>query len=168
MSFAQTEFSMAKSVLDFFSIKAAYDNLSRLPFGNYLFSKMIGLVVPYTGSIGPRVEKVEPGFSRIHMYDYRCVRNHLNSIHAAALMNLGEAASGLALNYELPENSKAILKDLKMEYFKKARGSLHAEGRCDVPRTNERKEYVATAEIYDASDTLVAKATATWLVGPKV
>lgn len=157
---------MAKSILDYCSIKSAYENLSKLPYGKYWFSKMIGFAVPYTGSISPRVEKVEPGFARIAMADYRCVRNHLNSIHAAALMNLGEAASGLALNFQLPAKSKAILTELKMEYFKKARGSLYAEGRCDVPSSNERKAYVATADIYDASNTLVAKATATWLVGP--
>jgi len=158
---------MSQSILDRFSIKSAYHKLSKLPLGNRIFSHLIGWVVPYTGSISPSVEKVEKGYARISMPDHRYVRNHLNSVHAAALMNLGEAASGLALNYDLPPNSKAILKELKMEYIKKARGTLHAEGRCDVPDSNARKEYIATADILDASNTVVAKATATWLVGPK-
>jgi acyl-coenzyme A thioesterase PaaI-like protein len=158
---------MPKSILDRWSIKSVYQKLSRLPGGRWIFSRLIGFAVPYTGSVNPQIEKLERGYSRIWMADNRSVRNHLNSIHAIALMNLGEAASGLALIYDLPSETKAILKDIKMEYFKKARGRLYAEGRCDVPASNVRKECIATAQIYDASNTLVAKATATWLVGPK-
>lgn len=158
---------MSQSILDRVSIKAAYQKLSKFPLGHRVFSHLIGWVVPYTGSISPRVEKVERGFARIWMEDHRYVRNHLNSIHAAALMNLGEAASGLALNYDLPQGSKAILKELKMEYLKKARGRLYAEGHCEVPTSNIKSECIATANILDESNTVVAKATATWLISPK-
>lgn len=158
---------MPKSILDYFSIKSAHSRVSKLPFGGHIFSKLLSYVVPYTGTISPYIERVKPGSATVIMLDRRVVRNHLNSIHAIALMNLGEAATGLALNYDLPKDAKAILKDIKMEYLKKARGKLRAEGRCEIPMSNERKEFLATADIFDASNTIVAKATATWLVGPK-
>lgn len=157
---------MAKSILDRFSIKRAHQRLTKLPFGDRVFSRLIGYFIPYTGTISPYVEKAEAGYACVKMRDRRGVRNHLNSIHAIALMNLAEVASGVALNYDLPAQTKAILKEIKMEYLKKARGTLRAEGRCEVPVTNARREYIATAEIFDASNTIVAKATATWLVGP--
>lgn len=157
---------MAKSILDRWSIKSVYNKLAPLPMGLSVFSRMIGWMAPYTGTIAPQIEELRPGYSRIGMSDHRVVRNHLRSVHAVALMNLGEVATGLALHYDLPEKSRAILTELKMEYLKKARGRLQAEGHCEIPQSNARKEYLATALIYDESRNVVAKATATWLVGP--
>jgi acyl-coenzyme A thioesterase PaaI-like protein len=158
---------MSKSILDQWSIKSAYDKLHNLPMGSSVFNCLIGWMVPYTGSIKPKVEILSSGYSLVSMNDRRPVRNHLKSVHAVALMNLGEAATGLALLYDLPADLRGILTKLSMEYIKKARGRLHAEGRCEMPTSKERKEYIVTAHIYDESKTVVAKATATWLVGPK-
>lgn len=148
-------------------IKKAYDQCIKLPFGKQAFSRFVGWAAPYSGSISPRVDELKPGFARIRMHDKKRLRNHLNSLHAVSIMNLGELATGLAINYSLPENSRGILKHLGIEYIKKGRGTLTAECQCEVPKSNEKKEYLVKGEIFDEQKDLVAKVEALWLVGPE-
>jgi acyl-coenzyme A thioesterase PaaI-like protein len=101
------------------------------------------------------------------MRDRGAVRNHLHSIHAVALLNLAEVASGLALNYSLPPGARAILTGLSITYLKKARGTLVATADLDPPRTTERREYDVESVLRDAEGDEVARATARWLVGER-
>lgn len=124
-------------------------------------------MAPYTGTIRPRVEELREGYARVSMRDRRGVRNHLSSVHAIAMMNLAEVSSGLALLYALPDDARAILTGLSIEYQKKGRGTLTAEALVQVPASNERREYEFDSVIRDAAGDTVATATARWLVGPR-
>lgn len=148
-------------------IRALWDRLSALPAGRRFFSFAIGRMAPYTGTIRPIVLDLSPGSARVGMSDRRAVRNHLQSIHAIALMNLSELASGLALHYELPDHARAILVGLSIEYLKKARGPLVAEGTAPIPAGFEREEIEVETVIRDGAGEVVARATARWLVGPR-
>jgi uncharacterized protein (TIGR00369 family) len=148
-------------------IRRTWDRLSPLPMGKWLFSRGIGHMAPYSGTVGALVDDLQPGYARVQLRDRRKVRNHLNSVHAIALMNLGEMATGLALMSAMPEDARGILAGLSMDYHKKARGTLWAECRCEVPVTSERKEYEIVGEIKDESGELVATARARWLIGPR-
>ena len=139
----------------------------RLPAGDRIFSLALGRIVPYTGTISPRVEVLEEGHARVSMRDRRGVRNHLHSIHAVAILNLAEVTGGLALNYGLPADARAILTALSIEYSKKARGRLTAEARVDLPGTSERREYEFDTLVRDDAGDEVARARARWLVGPR-
>jgi len=141
-----------------------WKRLSRVPFGRTLFSIMIGRMAPYTGSMGARIVELSPGHSRWVLRDRRRVRNHLNSVHAVALVNLAEVASGTAMLTALPPGTRGIVTGLSMEYRKKARGTLSAECNCTVPAIDGEARYDVHADIRDAEGDVVARGTVTWLL----
>jgi acyl-coenzyme A thioesterase PaaI-like protein len=147
-------------------VRTNWETWRSRPYGRQIFSRLMGFVVPYTGTIRPLVLELGPGHARVQMQDRRIVRNHLRSVHAIALMNLGEFTTGLAFSYALPEGARFILKGLSIEFLKKARGTVTAECNCVVPETVERSEHVIESAIHDASGDVVARVRAQWLLGP--
>ena len=149
------------------TVRKQWARLSPLPGGKWLFSQAVGRMAPYTGTIGAIVDELEPGYAKVLLKDRRKVRNHLNSVHAIALMNLGEVSTGLAVLCGMHPGARGILAGLAMDYHKKGRGLLTATCRCDLPMTSERQEHVIVGEIRDESGDLVATARASWLIGPR-
>jgi acyl-coenzyme A thioesterase PaaI-like protein len=97
------------------------------------------------------------------------VRNHLRSVHAIALANLGELSSGLAMLTALPPGTRGIVVDLKVGFAKKARGLLTATGTAVAPTmdrlANGDVESVATAIIRDVERDIVAEVRVRWRIG---
>ena len=149
-------------------LRQQWRRLSVLPGGKRLFSKLLGGIVPYSGTLGAQVEVLQPGECVVALRVRRRVRNHLRSVHAMALANLAELATGLALMNSLPDQARGILAGFTIDYLKKARGRLRAECRCEIPDSNAEREYLLTGEILNTDDEVVAIARARWLVGPEV
>ncbi len=144
----------------------AWRRLSPLPGGTWLFSRLLGWRAPYTGTIGAHVIGLQPGYVQVALRDHWRVRNHLNSIHAIALMNLGEVATGLAIYTGLPPGIRGIITGLSIEFFKKARGRVVAESRCTPPEVTTDKDHRVHADIRDQAGDTVARVTALWRLSP--
>ena len=148
-------------------VREAWNLVAGLPGGKALFSKMIGRMAPYTGTIGARITTLRPGFCQAQLPDRKEVRNHLASVHAVALVNLAELAGNAALAYSLPDDGRFIVAGLSIEYLKKARGTITATSECPIPTSNARAEYEVPVVMTDPSGEVVARATLRSLVGPK-
>jgi len=134
--------------------------------GRWLFSRGVGRFAPYTGTIGARVKELEPGRSVVTMRDRKAVRNHLNSIHAAALTNLIELTGSLSIIASLPPETRLIPIRLETDFVKKGRGLMTAEASCVIPATNEKAELPATVVIRDDAGDEVARGRVTVVIGP--
>ncbi len=147
------------------ALKLWWTRLSALPFGKWIFSRVVGLLIPYTGSVSPNVEKISPGFAEVFIKDKRRNRNHLRCIHALALGNLGEFTTGLALHFSLRPDRRAILTSLHIEFLKKARGKITGKATIDLTSEIPDGPIEVLASLADSQGEVVTKVTATWLVG---
>ena len=144
----------------------AFRSLSPLPGGRWLFTQLVKRMIPYTGSVSPRVEILEPGYAKISITQRRRLEQHLGSIHAIALANVAEFASGAAMTTALPAGYRGIVTKMSIEYFKKARGKITAESRTRLPELSKNFECEVTSELTNEKGELVARATAWWRIGP--
>jgi uncharacterized protein (TIGR00369 family) len=148
-------------------IRQAWNILSRIPLGKMLFSRIIGRIAPYTGTIGATVVSLEKGRAMVVLKDRPRVRNHLRSIHAVALVNLAELAGNTALAFSMPDDARFIVAGISIDYIKKARGRITAEGVCPDIGDNRRAEYPVRVTMRDEQGEVVATSTLRTLVGPQ-
>lgn len=144
-----------------------WDSFSRLPFGRALFSRLIGFVVPYSGSIGAEVVELRPGRAEIRMADRRRLRNHLRSLHAVALTNLAEMTGNLALMSRQPaRGARWIVTGFDSTYLKKARGPITASCTVDDLDWSTPCEIEGRIELRDMAGDLVMVGRPRWRIGP--
>jgi len=145
-------------------IKTVYDKLSILPesLQNKAFSKIMGLVIPFSAKSKFNVEKLEEGYMKVSLPYIKANMNHIKTHHALAMSELGELATGVCLAYSLPSNSQVILKSLNTEYLKKGKGKLVVEAKFDLDKIEDRGDVVFDIKIKNKAKETVAKAQYIW------
>ena len=142
-----------------------WHTLGPYPGGRWLFQRIFAWTVPYSASTAPRVRVLAPGHAEVEIPDRRANRQHLGSVHAIALMNVAEMASGLAMMAGLPDGVRGIVREIRMDYLKRARGTIRAVSRVELPTVTGDQDFDVTADCLDPSGAIVARATVRWRIG---
>lgn len=148
-------------------IRDSWDRLAWAPGGKAIFSRLVGMAAPYTGSMGATVLELGRGHAKVELTDRRAVRNHLDCVHAIALANLAELTGNVAVAYTLPEDARFIVAGLSIEYLKKARGTITGHAVCPLFTGNAKEEFDIEVSLVNPHGEEVAHATLRTLVGPK-
>ena len=144
------------------TLAETWTQLSQWPGGKWLFSKMIGRMAHYSGTVSAYVRELELGRSVVEMKDRKAVRNHLKSVHAIALLNLGELATGLCAMYGIDGRGRGIVKGIRIEYLKKARGTLTAHCSFVAPKEVGTHSVEVEGTIHNTNDEIVARVWVSW------
>jgi acyl-coenzyme A thioesterase PaaI-like protein len=96
------------------------------PLRAALQSYLLGNRVPFVGTARLKFEEVSGQRVIVSLSNRRRVQNHLKGVHAAAMALLVESATGFALGMHIPDGKIPLLKSLKVNYIKRARGGLRA------------------------------------------
>lgn len=142
---------------------------ARLPDGirATLLSAAFGKVVPMVGTGGVRYEVVSPEQVVCTIKNRRNMQNHIGSLHAVAMALLAETATGFVVGVNLPDDKMPLIKSLKMDYKKLAKGDMKAVATLtDAQRQqiiNEPKgEVLVPVVITDASGNSPVEAEMLW------
>ncbi|QRY77494.1 DUF4442 domain-containing protein [Pseudomonas sp. PDNC002] len=91
-----------------------------------MLSRLFCSQVRFAGTAGVRIQKLSSDEVRMSLANHRRARNHIGGVHAAAMALLAESASGCMVGMNLPDTKLPLIKCLKVDYLRRARGSLRA------------------------------------------
>lgn len=105
--------------------------LARLPgfVSAPLRSFLIGRSIPLAGTAGLCIERLDADEVVVVIANRRHVRNHIGTLHAAAMALVAETASGLALGMHVRDDAIPVIQRMTVHYEKRAKGALRAVAR---------------------------------------
>jgi acyl-coenzyme A thioesterase PaaI-like protein len=138
----------------------------------FALSKAMGNVVKYAGTSGLRYEKLTPTECIIVIPNRKKVRNHIGSVHAAAMGLLAETATGFMTGLTVPDNRIIVIKSMQLEYLKQATGDMKAiatfsDDQVEYIKNNDKGDIDVPVVITDEKGVETVKATMIWAWAPK-
>ncbi|KAJ3224009.1 hypothetical protein HK099_000386 [Clydaea vesicula] len=147
-----------------------FDTLTAIPIvGQWLFRMVIKYVSPYTVSM--KNIKIRTGYCVAEIEEQTSLKNPFNSIHAAALINLGEATGGFCVLTMCQKNAefKGIVKSIHADYFKKSKGIITSTSRIEenTPLLKDGVEegnILVTSELKDKFGDVTCNVKVEWTI----
>lgn len=148
--------------------------LARWPagLGVPLRSFLIGRTIPFVGTAGLRIERLDEQGVVVFVANRRHVRNHIGTLHAAAMALLAETASGLALGIHVRDDAIPVIQRMTVFYEKRAQGAMRAEARIpdeEIARLHgeSRGELLVPVTVTDAAGLSPIRCEMQWAWRPK-
>jgi len=90
-------------------------------------STFFGKMVKFTGTTGIRIEALTERRAVITLKNRKSVQNHIGSVHAVASILIAESATGYVVGMNIPDSSVPVIKTIRADYVKRAKGDMRAE-----------------------------------------
>jgi acyl-coenzyme A thioesterase PaaI-like protein len=87
---------------------------------------LLGRMVKFVGTARLDVEELSAERAVVAVKNRPIVRNHIGTVHAAAMTLLAETATGFVVGMSLPDDRVQVVKSIKVDFRKRATGSLRA------------------------------------------
>ncbi len=91
-----------------------------------LINYILRYSIPFTGTANLKFEKVTNNQVIASLKNKRKVKNHINQIHAVAMILLAESASGIVFGMNVKESSLPLCKSLNSKFVKRSNGAMKA------------------------------------------
>lgn len=105
-------------------VMALYNKLTRLPFGNKLFSIILVRMAPYFSTIKPLITELRPHHCECLIKKRPAVHNHIKTVHVIAICNGLEMAMGVMAEASIPQHLRWIPKGMSLDYTAKANSDI--------------------------------------------
>jgi acyl-coenzyme A thioesterase PaaI-like protein len=93
----------------------------------FLITWAFGGTVHFVRTAGVKFQELTEERAVLILANKRRVRNHIGTVHAAAVALIGETATGAVFGMSVPDDKLPILKSMRINYIKKSEGALRAE-----------------------------------------
>lgn len=156
------------------SLARAVSKLDPLPQAarSRLLTLLFTRQVRFAGTGSVRFESLSHERAVLHLANRPRVRNHIGTIHAAAMALLAETASGAVFGMNVPADRVPLLKSMHIDYLRRAEGALRAEATLSAHageqiRSSERGELLVPVTLTDAEGQHPVQCEMLWAWVPK-
>ena len=133
-----------------------YNRVTRLPFGNKIFSMMVCRMAPYFGTVKPLITKLEPNLCECVIKKRNAVHNHIKTVHVIAICNGLEIAMGTMAEASIPSHLRWIPKGMSLDYTAKAGSDIRCTAKV-LPEQWVPGDMMVEVTAYDNNDIVVVK-----------
>ncbi|MBW1875524.1 MAG: DUF4442 domain-containing protein [Deltaproteobacteria bacterium] len=97
------------------------------PFDQQAVTLALGRTVKFVGTARLKVEELTSERAVVSVQNKKRVQNHIGGVHAMAMGLIAESATGFVVGMNVPDSAIPVIKSVKIEYLKRAKGGMRAE-----------------------------------------
>ncbi|WP_299801930.1 hotdog fold domain-containing protein [uncultured Shewanella sp.] len=101
-------------------VMSLYNRVTKLPFGNKIFSIMVSRMAPYFATVKPMISELNVNRCVCLIKKHKAVHNHIQTVHVIAICNGLEMAMGVMAEASIPHHLRWIPKGMSVDYTAKA------------------------------------------------
>jgi acyl-coenzyme A thioesterase PaaI-like protein len=110
------------------------------PLGQQAVTLALGRTVKFVGTARLKVEVLTSERAVVSVRNKKRVQNHIGGVHAMAMGLIAESATGFVVGMNVPDSAIPVIKSVKIDYLKRAKGDMRAEATL----TSEQREAIAS------------------------
>ncbi|KJE89632.1 hypothetical protein CAOG_08466 [Capsaspora owczarzaki ATCC 30864] len=160
-------------------LESLWGAVHKQPLGRELISTLMGILSTYTGSVSPFIAQVDATETLVQLTERPWLRNPFTSIHALAIANAAELASGLLATRATEHfGGRVIVTNISVAYDRKARGVISCHAQLTPEQVRQVESMASSAQagkpvdeslviqvnVLDSKKEIVSRLQATWVV----